>query len=75
MGKNQVVATAVQTNCERCGGELVPGASYCDRCGERTRRARGSVRLVVRIELIALALMLVLTVVFAWVFIAQGSTR
>jgi hypothetical protein len=30
---------------------------------------------VVRIELIALALMLVLTVVFAWVFIAQGSTR
>jgi len=75
MGENRGVATAVQTNCERCGSELVPGASYCDRCGERTRRARGSIRLVVRIELIALALMLVLTVVFAWVFIAQGTTR
>lgn len=66
---------AVQTNCERCGTELVPGAAYCDRCGERTRKARGAVRLVVRIEVLALLLMLTLTVVFAWVFIAQGTTR
>ena len=74
MGKNQGVAT-VQTKCERCGSDLVAGAAYCDRCGERTRRARWAVRFVVRIEVLAVLLMLVLTVAFAWVFIAQGSTR
>lgn len=74
MGKNRGVA-AVQTNCERCGGELVAGAAYCDRCGQRTKRARWAVRTVVRIEILALALMLVLTIAFAWSFIAQGSTR
>lgn len=69
------MAAALQTRCDRCRGQLVPGASYCDRCGQRTRRAQGTVRLVLRIELLALLLMAILVVAFVWVFIAQGSTR
>jgi hypothetical protein len=26
------VAVAYQTNCDRCGAELVPQAAYCERC-------------------------------------------
>ncbi len=64
-----------QTNCDRCGNRLASGASYCDRCGERTRRARGMVRLVVRVEVIALALMAGLTAAFAYFFLVQGYSR
>ena len=65
----------LQTNCDRCGNQLVPDASYCERCGERTRKARGMVRLVVRIEVIALALMAILTSAFAFFFLIQGYSR
>ena len=65
------MATAIQTECERCQGPLVPGAAYCERCGERTRRARGLVRLTVRVELIALALVALMTVGFVAVFMFQ----
>lgn len=64
-----------QTNCDRCGSQLAPGAAYCDRCGERTRKARGMVRMVVRIEVIALALMAALTATFAYFFLVQGYSR
>lgn len=74
MGKNRDVA-AVQTKCDRCGGPLVAGAAYCDRCGQRTRKAASTVRFVLRIELLALLLMAVLIAVFTWVFLAQGMTR
>ena len=53
----------------------MPGAAYCDRCGQRTRKAAGMVRLVVRVELLVLLLMVILVAAFTWIFIAQGSTR
>ncbi len=74
MGKNRQVA-AVQTKCDRCGNALVPGAAYCDRCGQRTRKAVGMVRLVLRVELLALLLMVILVGVFIWTFVAQGMSR
>lgn len=66
---------AVQTRCDRCRSPLAGGASYCDRCGQRTRRAQGMVRLVLRVELLALLLMAAMVGAFVWVFMAQGTTR
>jgi ribosomal protein L40E len=60
-----------QTNCDRCRAELQPGASYCDRCGSRTRRAQGNVRLAIRVELLLLALMCLLVFGFAFIFLKQ----
>ena len=74
MGKNRQVA-AVQTKCDRCGNALVAGAAYCDRCGQRTRKAAGMVRLVLRVELLALLLMIILVAAFTWIFLAQGMSR
>ena len=65
------MATAIQTQCDRCQASLAPGAAYCDRCGERTRRARGMVRLTLRVELIALALVVAMTVGFVVAFFVQ----
>ncbi len=62
---------AEQTHCDRCGAEVQPGASYCDHCWARTRRARGNVRLAIRIELLLLGLMVVLIFGFAFVFLKQ----
>ena len=62
---------AEQTNCDRCQAELQPGAAYCDRCGTRTRRAQGNVRLAIRVELLLLALMVVLIFAFAFIFDKQ----
>ncbi len=67
--------TAVQTNCDRCGTSLAAGASYCDRCGQRTRKAQGMVRTIVRIEVVALGLMALLTAGFAYFFLIQGYNR
>lgn len=66
-----MVVRTEQTNCDRCRAELQPGAAYCDRCGARTRRAQGNVRLAIRVELLLLALMIVLIFGFAFVFLKQ----
>ena len=62
---------AMQTNCDRCKRPLVGGASYCDHCGARTRRAKRMVTQVLRIELIALAAMIALTVIFSVTLLRQ----
>lgn len=62
---------AEQTNCDRCHAELQSGAAYCDRCGARTRRAQGNVRLAIRVELLLLALMVALIFAFAFIFYKQ----
>ena len=61
-----------QTNCDRCGAQLVPKAAFCDSCGERTHRARRLVRIAVRLELLFIALVLVLIGAFAYVYYQQG---
>ena len=65
------MATAMQVRCDRCEARLAPGAAYCDRCGERTRRAKGMVSLTLRVELVALALVILMTVGFVVAFFVQ----
>jgi hypothetical protein len=65
------MATAMQKFCDRCEATLVPGAAYCDQCGERTRKAKGLVRLTLRVELIVLALIALVTVAFIVTFYFQ----
>jgi len=66
------MASAVeQTTCDRCQAPLVLDAAYCDNCGERTRRARRTVRLAIRIELLCLVIVAVLVVGFSWIFYVQ----
>jgi predicted nucleic acid-binding Zn ribbon protein len=62
---------AIQTECDRCRAPLAPGAAYCDRCGERTRKAKGMVRLTLRVELLVLALVVLMTVGFVVAFFVQ----
>jgi predicted nucleic acid-binding Zn ribbon protein len=62
---------AEQLHCDRCKAPLRKSASYCDECGERTRRAKRMVRLAVRIELLALLLVIVLILGFAYVYSHQ----
>jgi ribosomal protein L40E len=62
---------ADQLTCDRCGAELRSGAAYCDKCGERTRRARRTVRLAVRVEVLLIALSLALVFGFAAVYYFQ----
>lgn len=66
-----MAAALDQTNCDRCQAPLVQDAAYCDRCGERTRKARRLVRLAVRVELLCVLLVIVLIIGFTWVFLAQ----
>jgi uncharacterized OB-fold protein len=61
----------VQVACDKCGGELVPNAAYCERCGERTRRARRLVRLAIRVELLFFLMVVGLVVGFAWIYSVQ----
>ncbi|MDQ6879795.1 MAG: zinc-ribbon domain-containing protein [Candidatus Dormibacteraeota bacterium] len=61
----------VQSACDSCGAELVPGAAYCERCGTRTRRARRLVRLAIRVELLFFALVVAVVVGFTWIYSAQ----
>ncbi|HVS47625.1 MAG TPA: hypothetical protein VHJ99_01840 [Candidatus Dormibacteraeota bacterium] len=61
----------VQVACDKCGGKLVPDAAYCERCGERTHRARRLVRLAIRVELLFLLMVIGLVVAFAWIYSVQ----
>ncbi len=65
------MATAEQTHCNRCGAPLVRDAAYCDRCGERTNRARRLVRLTARVEILFVLLILALVLGFAYVYAIQ----
>lgn len=61
----------VQAACDKCGAQLVANAAYCERCGERTRRARRLVRLAIRVELLFFALVVILVIGFTWIYAAQ----
>jgi uncharacterized OB-fold protein len=61
----------VQAACDACGGALVPNAAYCELCGERTRRARGLVRLAIRVELLFFLMVVGLVVAFIWIYATQ----
>ena len=61
----------VQVACDKCGAELVPNAAYCERCGERTRRARRMVRVALRFEILFFLLVVVVLVGFIWTYSAQ----
>jgi uncharacterized OB-fold protein len=64
-------AVQVQVACDSCGGELVPGAAYCERCGTRTRKAKRLVRLAIRVELLFFFLVVAVVVGFTWIYSAQ----
>lgn len=61
----------MQVACDKCGKELVPNAAYCERCGERTRRARRLVRLAIRVELLFFLMVVGIVVGFTWIYSAQ----
>jgi len=63
----------VQVACDKCGKELVPDAAppYCERCGERTHRARRLVRLAIRVELLFFLMVVGVVVGFTWIYSAQ----
>jgi predicted nucleic acid-binding Zn ribbon protein len=66
------MATAMsQTHCDRCQAPLIEDAAYCDKCGERTRRARRLVRLAVRVELLFIALVILLVAGFTLIYYFQ----
>ena len=60
-----------QTHCARCGAVLMPGAAYCDHCGERTHRAKRLVRAALRVEVLFVGLMFVLVFGFAMIYYFQ----
>ena len=60
-----------QVACDKCGGTLVADAVYCERCGERTRRARRLVRIAIRVELLFFALVVAVVIGFTWIYAAQ----
>ena len=61
----------VQAACDKCGGELVPNAAYCERCGERTRRARRLVRVALRVEVLFFLMVVAIVIGFIWTYSAQ----
>lgn len=60
-----------QATCDRCRAPLVPEAAYCDKCGERTRKARRMVTLAIRVELLFIALIVLLIAGFTFIFYVQ----
>ena len=60
-----------QVACDKCGAELVPNAAYCERCGERTRRARRLVRVALRVEVLFFLMVVAVLVGFIWTYSAQ----
>jgi len=60
-----------QVACDRCGAALVPNSAYCDRCGERTRKARRMVRLAVRVEVLLILAITAVVVGFSAIFYLQ----
>jgi uncharacterized OB-fold protein len=61
----------VQAACDKCGASLVPNAAYCERCGERTHRARRLVRLAIRVELLFFLLVVAVVIGFTWIYATQ----
>jgi len=61
----------VQVACEKCGAELVPNAAYCERCGERTRRARRLVRIAIRVEVLFFLMVVAIVIGFIWTYSSQ----
>jgi uncharacterized OB-fold protein len=61
----------VQALCDKCGASLVPNAAYCERCGERTRRARRLVRIAIRVEILFFLMVVGLVIGFTWIYSAQ----
>jgi uncharacterized OB-fold protein len=61
----------VQVACDKCGGELVPNAAYCERCGERTRRARRLVRIAIRVEVLFFLMVVAIVIGFIWTYSSQ----
>jgi uncharacterized OB-fold protein len=61
----------VQVACDKCGAELVPNAAYCERCGERTRRARRLVRVALRFEVLFFLMVVGVLIGFIWTYSAQ----
>ena len=61
----------VQVACDKCGAELIPNAAYCERCGERTRRARRLVRVALRFEVLFFLMVVAVLVGFIWTYSAQ----
>lgn len=61
----------VQMACDKCGAELVPNAAYCERCGERTRRARRLVRVALRVEVLFFLMVVAVLIGFIWTYSAQ----
>jgi uncharacterized OB-fold protein len=61
----------VQVACDKCGAELVPDAAYCERCGERTRRARRLVRVALRVEVLFFLMVVAVLIGFIWTYSAQ----
>lgn len=64
-------AMQAQFACDKCGGKLVPHAAYCERCGERTRRARRLVRVAIRVEVLFFLMVVAIVVGFIWTYSAQ----
>jgi len=62
---------AIQTACDRCHAPLVKDAAYCDKCGERTRKARRLVRIAIRVELLFIALVILLEAGFTLIYYFQ----
>jgi uncharacterized OB-fold protein len=60
-----------QVACDKCGGKLVPNAAYCERCGQRTRRARRLVRVAIRVEVLFFLMVVAIVVGFIWTYSAQ----
>ncbi|MDQ6774544.1 MAG: hypothetical protein M3024_16450 [Candidatus Dormibacteraeota bacterium] len=65
------MAPELQTHCDRCETPLRRNAAYCERCGERTHRARWLVRTAVRIEVVFFLLIALLVTGFTWIFYVQ----
>ena len=61
----------MQVACDKCGAQLIPNAAYCERCGERTRRARRLVRVAIRVELLFFLLIVALVIGFTWIYAVQ----
>jgi len=61
----------VQAACDSCGAALEPNASYCEKCGTRTHRARRLVRVAIRVELVFFLLVCAMVVGFTWIYAVQ----
>src|SRR5438105_13249244 len=70
-GEAYIDAWMEQVACDRCGTALVAGAAYCDRCGQRTRRARRMVRLAVRVEILLILAITAVVIGFSTIFYLQ----